>query len=86
MPFYISFFFLGGGSPTKIDYRKKGYPYSNLSTGGPKKCPGTIGVLFGCFGREIEGPGLPGGLVIYQGEKLDLPVVPFYLSFFFPNS
>ena len=27
--------FLGEGSPTKIDYKKKSYPYSNLSTGGP---------------------------------------------------
>ena len=27
--------FLEEGSPTKIDYRKKGYPCSNLSTGGP---------------------------------------------------
>ena len=28
---------LGEGSPTKIDYRKKqGYPYSILSTGGPR--------------------------------------------------
>ena len=34
VPFYR--FFLGWeGSPTKIDYRKKGYLYSNLSTGGP---------------------------------------------------
>ena len=24
------------GSPTKIDYSKKGYPYSSLSTGGPR--------------------------------------------------
>ena len=32
-PFTASF--LGEGSPTKIDYRKKGYPYSKLSTGGP---------------------------------------------------
>ena len=24
-----------GAFPTKIDYRKEGYPYSNLSTGGP---------------------------------------------------
>ena len=23
--------------PTKIDHRKKGYPYSNLSTGGPRQ-------------------------------------------------
>ena len=31
------FFFLGGGSPTKTHYQRKkvGYPYSNLSTGGP---------------------------------------------------
>ena len=28
-------FFWGEGSPAKVDYRKKGYPYSNLSTGGP---------------------------------------------------
>ena len=23
--------------------------------------------LFGCFGKRIDGPGLPGGLLIYQG-------------------
>ena len=29
--------FLGEGSPTKIDSRKQiGYPYSNLSAGGPR--------------------------------------------------
>ena len=28
---------------------------------------GQIGVLFGCFGRKIDGLGLPGGLIIYQG-------------------
>ena len=27
----------------------------------------TIGVLLVCFGRKIDGPGLPGGLMIYQG-------------------
>ena len=27
-----------------------------------------IGVLFGCFGRKIDGPRLPGGLIIYQGH------------------
>ena len=27
-----------------------------------------IGVLFGCVGRKIDGPGLPGGLIIYQGH------------------
>ena len=35
VPFYP---FLGEGSPTKIDYRKKGYPYVNLSTKGPSLC------------------------------------------------
>ena len=33
-PFTVSF--LEEGSPTKVDYRKKEYPYSNLSTGGPR--------------------------------------------------
>ena len=28
----------------------------------------SIGVLFGCFSGRIDGPGLPGGLVIYQGH------------------
>ena len=27
-----------------------------------------IGVLFGCFGTQIDGPGLPGGSIIYQGN------------------
>ena len=31
-----------------------------------------IGVLFGCFARKIDGPGLPGGLIIYQGHLLPL--------------
>ena len=26
-----------------------------------------IGVLFGWFGRQIEGPGLPGASIIYHG-------------------
>ena len=34
VPFYPV---LGEGSPTKIDYRNKGTPYSNLFTGGPRK-------------------------------------------------
>ena len=34
--------------------------------------PGPIGVLFGCFGRKIDGPGLPGGLIIYQGHLFPL--------------
>ena len=35
-PFYH--FFMRGGSPTKIDYRQKGYHYSSLSTGGIRNC------------------------------------------------
>ena len=31
-----------------------------------------IGVLFSCFGRKIGGPGLPGGLIIYQGHLVPL--------------
>ena len=30
---------------------------------------GHIGVLFGWFGEQIEGPGSPGGSVIYQGHR-----------------
>ena len=32
--------FLGEGSPAKIGYRKKGYRFSNLSTGGPRLAGG----------------------------------------------
>ena len=28
----------------------------------------SIGVHFGCFGRKIDGPGLPGGVIIYQSH------------------
>ena len=31
-----------------------------------------IGVLFSCFGRTIDGPGLPGGLIIHQGHLFPL--------------
>ena len=34
----------------------------------PKPRAGHIGALFGCFGRKIDGTGLPGGLIIYQGS------------------
>ena len=34
VPFFPCLF-LGEGSATKIDYRKEGYAYSNLATGGP---------------------------------------------------
>ena len=33
---------------------------------------GTKGVLFGCFGRKIDGPGVAGGLIIYQGHLFPL--------------
>ena len=36
-PVVVYYLFWGEGSPTKIDYRKKWYPYSNLSTGGPTR-------------------------------------------------
>ena len=32
----------------------------------------SIGVLFGCFDRKIDGPNLPGGSIIYQGHLLPL--------------
>ena len=35
--------------------------------------PGGIGVLFVRFGLKIDGPGLPGGLIIYQGNSIYLP-------------
>ena len=31
------------------------------------------GILFGFCGRTIDGPGLPGGLIIYQGHLLYFP-------------
>ena len=31
-----------------------------------------IGVLFGCCGIKIDGPGLPGGSIIYQGHLFPL--------------
>ena len=30
---------------------------------------GTIGVLVGCFARKIDGPGLLGGLIVYQSTR-----------------
>ena len=52
------------GDPTEIDYRKKGHPYSNLSTGGPRLVWGGVGGLgvwgFGDLG--VWGFGDFGGL------------------------
>ena len=31
-----------------------------------------LGVLFGCFGRKMDGPGLLGGLIIHQGHLFPL--------------
>ena len=44
-PFTVSF--LGESSPAKIDYRKSWYPYSNLSTGGPRNHEGRKQAQFG---------------------------------------
>ena len=38
--------------------------------GVPKITPPVIGLLFGCFGNN--GPGLPAGLIIYQGHLFPL--------------
>ena len=43
--------FLGEGSPTKIDYRKSWYPYSNLSTGGARQAKTLVGGSGGATGR-----------------------------------
>ena len=34
----------------------------------PRKLVAGIGALFGCFARKIDDPGLPGDLLIYQGN------------------
>ena len=38
----------------------------------PDESLGYIDVLFACFGRKIDGPGSPGGLIIYQGHLFPL--------------
>ena len=35
--------------------------------------------LFGCFGRKVDGPGLPGGLIIYHGHLFPLKGHPMLL-------
>ena len=40
-----------------------------------------IGVLFCCFGRNINGPGLPGGSIIYQGHLFSLKGTVRFLPF-----
>ena len=44
----------------------------NLEELGKKIRAGSIGVLFGCLARKLDGPGLPGGLIIYQGHLFPL--------------
>ena len=46
-------FLVGEASPTEIDYRKKGYPCSNLSTGGPR--PGQATGLDWSYAMQIPG-------------------------------
>ena len=46
-----------------------------------------IGNMFGCFARKIDDPGLPGGLIIYQGhlfpKRTPVVVRRSFLSFQF---
>ena len=56
MPFYP----FVEGSPTKIDYRKKGYPYSNLSTGEPRVDPMWLVLQSFAFLKSGD-PGAAGG-------------------------
>ena len=44
------------------------FPFKASQKAPPKSRRAHIGVLFGCFARKIDGPGLPGGLIIYQGH------------------
>ena len=42
-------------------------PHLDMLLTSSREKPRSMGVLFGCFGRKIDAPGLPGGLIIYQG-------------------
>ena len=33
-----------------------------------------VGVLLGCFARKIDGPGVPGGLIIYSISPIRTPM------------
>ena len=46
----------------------------------------SIAVLFGCFARKIDGPGLPGGLIVYQQGLLIMTheACQFIAAAFFP--
>ena len=60
MPFLTPF--VGEGSPTKIDYRKKGYPFSSLSTGRPRSYFSfRVGFNFNFFGTVGIGDVVFGG-------------------------
>ena len=57
----LSFLFWGQGSPTKKDKKeKKGYPYSNLSTGGPRLGVGLGLLRVGLSKNAPSGDGLGG--------------------------
>ena len=59
VPVKSPLFWKGEGSPTKIDYRKKGYPYSDLSTGGPTSGWGGFLPFFGLPGSVHALPSPP---------------------------
>ena len=66
VPFYRFIFW--GGSPYSNRLRKKGYPYSNLSTGGPS-CPVGQGSLYSHLGETFWGRGYRSiDIALFQGD------------------
>ena len=55
----------GKGVPEACSLRDSQKQFWGWGLGGKFK---HIGVLLGCFARKIDGPGLPGGLIIYLGH------------------
>ena len=54
------------GSESKKDTQNGTLARGNMHN--TRVSAGGIGVLFGCFGGKIDGPGLPGGFIIYQAS------------------
>ena len=64
-PFLV---WLGGFNPTKIEYRKRQYPYSSLSTGGPSAWTGNGSPVF--FRGVPTGPDWALGVSVFgESEK-----------------
>ena len=55
------------------DFTARSSPNSLMEPSLGEKGSNFIGVFFGCVGRKIDGPGLPGGLIIYQGNPSICP-------------